>query len=123
MPGKVLLLKNTFKNNFVMNLKPIFVIISFLSNRNMIEVAQFLKSEAGWKSVESGFNIKLIENNQMIGKLFNGDKFPLLLELNESEEVRNLLPKKFFYLITRLQSVSFILIFYGCIVGRKRYSY
>ena len=71
--------------------------------------------------MESGFNIKLIENNEMIGKLFNVDKFPLLLELNESEEV-NKFPKKFF-LITRLQSESFILIFYGCIVGRKRYSY
>ena len=59
----------------------------------MIEVAQFLRSEAGRKSVESGFNIKLIENNDMIGKLFNGDKFPLLLELNESEEVSKLFPK------------------------------
>ena len=56
----------------------------------MIEVAQFLRSEGGRKSVESGFNIKPIENNEMIGKLFNGDKFPLLLELNESEEVSNL---------------------------------
>ena len=27
------------------------------------------------------------------------------------------------FLITRLQSVSIILVFYGCIVGRKRYSY
>ena len=62
----------------------------------MIEVAQFLRNEAGWKSVESGFNIKLIENNEMIGKLFNGDKFPLLLELNESEKVSKLLPKKVF---------------------------
>ena len=62
----------------------------------MIEVLQFLRSEAGRKSVESGFNIKLIENNEMIGKLFNGEKFPLLLELNESEEVSKLLPKKFF---------------------------
>ena len=53
----------------------------------MIEVAQILRSEAGQKSVESGFNIKLIENNKMIVKLFNGDKFPLLLELNESKEV------------------------------------
>ena len=80
--------------NEIITKKPIFVIISlrFLSNRNMIEVAQFLKSEAGWKSVESGFNIKLIENN-----LCNGDKFPLLLELNESEEVHNLLPKKNFF--------------------------
>ena len=33
----------------------------------------------------------------MIGKLFNGDKFLLLLELNESEEVSNLLPKKVFF--------------------------
>ena len=51
-----------------MSLKPIFVIISlrFLSNRNMIEVAQFLKNEAKRKSVEYGFNIKLIENNKMI---------------------------------------------------------
>ena len=88
----------------------------------MIEVSQFLRNEAKRKSVESGFNIKLIENNEMIGKLFNGDKFPLLLELNESEEVSKLLAKKNF-LITRLQSVSFILIFYGCIVARKRYSY
>ena len=98
MPGMVLLLKNTFKNNFVMNLKPIFVIVllRFLSNRNMIEVTQFLRSEAGRNSVESGFNTKLIENNEMIGKLFNGDKFPLLLELNKSEEVSNLLPRKFF---------------------------
>ena len=62
----------------------------------MIEVSQFLRSEAG-KSVESGFNIKLIENNEMIEKLFNGDKFPLLLELNESEEVSKLFPKKFFF--------------------------
>ena len=62
----------------------------------MIEVAQFPKSEAGRKSVEPGFNIKLIDNNKMIEKLFNGDKFPLLLELNESEEVSNLLPKNFF---------------------------
>ena len=60
----------------------------------MIEVAQFLRSEARRKSVESGFNIKLIENNEMIGKLFNGGKFPLLLKLNESEEVSNLLSKK-----------------------------
>ena len=60
----------------------------------MIKVAQFLRNESKRKSVESGFNIKLIENNEMIGKLFNGDKFPLLLELNESEEVNNLLPKK-----------------------------
>ena len=88
----------------------------------MNEAAQFLRSEGGRKSVESGFNIKLIENNQMIGKLFNSDKFLLLLESNESEEVSNLLPKKIFF-ITRLQSVSFILVFYGCIVGRKRYSY
>ena len=56
----------------------------------MIEVAQFLRNESKRKSVESGFNIKLIENNEMIGKLFNGDKFPLLLELNESEEVSKL---------------------------------
>ena len=62
----------------------------------MIEVAQFLRSEAGRKSVESGFNIKLIENSVMIGILFNSDKLPLLLELNESEEVSNLLPKKCF---------------------------
>ena len=88
----------------------------------MIKVAQFLRSEAGRKSVECSFNIKLIENNEMIGKLFNVDKFPLLLESNESKEVSNLLPKKNF-LITRLQSVLFILIFYECIVGRKRYSY
>ena len=63
----------------------------------MIEVSQFLRSEAGRKSLESGFNIKLIKNNEMIGKLFNGDKFPLLLELNESEEVNKLLPKNFFF--------------------------
>ena len=30
----------------------------------------------------------------MIGKLFNGEKFPLLLKLNESEEENKLLPKK-----------------------------
>ena len=70
----------------------------------MIEVAQILRSEAGRKSVESGFNIKLIENNEMIGKLFNCVKFPLPLELNESEELNNLSPKKKF-LITRLQSI------------------
>ena len=64
--------------------------LRFLSNCNMNEVAQFLRSERGRKSVESGFNIKLIENSEMIGKLFNGDKFPLLLELNESEEVSKL---------------------------------
>ena len=63
----------------------------------MIEVSQFLRSEARQKSVESAFNIKLIEDNEMIGKLFNVDKFPMLLELNESEEVSKLLPKKFFY--------------------------
>ena len=69
--------------------------------------------------MESGFNIKLIENNELIGKLFNGDKFPLLLELNESKEVSNLLTKTFFD--NGMQPVLFILIFYGCIVGRKRY--
>ena len=63
----------------------------------MIEVAHFLKNEAKRKSVESGFNTKLIENNEMIVKFFNGDKFQLLLELNESEEVSNLLPKKIFF--------------------------
>ena len=63
----------------------------------MIEVAQFLRNEAGRKSPQSGFNIKLIENNEMIGKLFNGDKFPLLLKLNESEVVSKLLSKKFFF--------------------------
>ena len=63
----------------------------------MIEVAQFLRSEAGWNSVESGFNTKLSENNEMIGKLFNDDKFLLLLELNESKEVSNQLPKNFFF--------------------------
>ena len=63
----------------------------------MIEVSQFLRSEAGWKSVESGFNIKLIKNNEMIEKLFNGDKFPLLLELNESVEVSKLFPNNFFF--------------------------
>ena len=55
----------------------------------MIEVAHFLRSEAKRKCVESDFNIKLIENSEMTGKLFNGDKFSLLLELNESEEVSN----------------------------------
>ena len=60
----------------------------------MIEVAQFLRNEAKRKSMESGFNMKLIENNEINGKLFNGDKFPWLLELNESEEVSNLFPKK-----------------------------
>ncbi|XP_065653060.1 uncharacterized protein LOC136080373 [Hydra vulgaris] len=53
----------------------------------MIEVARFLRSEAGRKSVESGFNIKLIENNEIIGNLFNCDKLPLLLKLKESEEL------------------------------------
>ena len=82
-----------------MSLKPIFIIISlrFLSNRNMIEVAQFLRSEAGRKSVESGFNIKLIEDSKMIEKIFNGDKFTLLLKLNESKPVSKLLPKKVFF--------------------------
>ena len=75
----------------------------------MIEVLQFLRSEAERKSVESDFNIKLTENNEMIGKLFNGEKFPWPLELNESEVVSKLFTKKFF-LITRLQPVS-ILIF------------
>ena len=42
----------------------------------MIEVSQFLRSEAGRKKVESDFNIKLTENNEMIGKLFHGDNFP-----------------------------------------------
>ena len=42
----------------------------------MIEVAQFLRSETGRKSVKSGFNIKLVENNEIIRKLSNGDKFP-----------------------------------------------
>ena len=67
MPGKVLLLENTFKKNFVMSLNPIFKIISlrFLSNRNMIEVSQFLRNEAKRKIVEPGFIIKLIENNVM----------------------------------------------------------
>ena len=48
-----------------MSLKPVCITISlrFLSNCNMIEVAQFLFSEVGRKSEESGFNIKLIENN------------------------------------------------------------
>ena len=55
----------------------------------MIEVAQFLRSEGGQKGEESGFNIKLIENNELIGKLFNGDKFYLLLEINENKEVSN----------------------------------
>jgi hypothetical protein len=63
----------------------------------MIEVARFLRSEAGRKSVESGFNIKLIENNEIIGNLFNCDKLPLLLKLKESEEVSKLFPKKLFY--------------------------
>ena len=34
----------------------------------MIEVAHFLSSEGGRKSEESGFNIKLIENNKLIEK-------------------------------------------------------
>ena len=46
--------------------------------------------------MESGFNIKLTENNKMIGKLFNGEKFILLLKLNESKEVNKLI-KKFFF--------------------------
>ena len=41
----------------------------------MIEAAQFLSSEGGWKIEESSFNVKLIENNELIGKLFNDDKF------------------------------------------------
>ena len=61
----------------------------------MIKVAQFLNSEGGRKSGESGFNIKLIENNELIGKLFNGDKLALLLEVNENKEVSNLLPSIF----------------------------
>ena len=44
----------------------------------------------GGKSVESGFNIKLIVNTELIGKFFNGDKFPLLLEVNGNKEVSNL---------------------------------
>ena len=48
------------------------------------------RKEAGRKSVESGFNIKLTENNEMIGKLFNGEKFPFLLKLNESKEKEKL---------------------------------
>ena len=40
--------------------------------------------------MESGFNTKLIENNELIRELFNGD-FPLLLEVNENKEVRDLL--------------------------------
>ena len=32
----------------------------------------------------------------MIQKVFNGDKFPLLIELNENKEVSKLLPKIFF---------------------------
>ena len=55
----------------------------------MIQNVQFLKNEAKRKSVESSFNTKLIENNKMIGKLFYVDKFRLLLELNESEEISN----------------------------------
>ena len=55
----------------------------------MIEVAQFMSSDGGRKSEESGFNIKLIENNELIGKLFNGDKFTLLLGVNENKEVSN----------------------------------
>ena len=58
----------------------------------MIEVAQFLSSEREWKSEESGFNIKLIDNNELIVKLFKGDKFPFLLEVNENKGVSNLLP-------------------------------
>ena len=45
--------------------------------------------------MESGFNIKLIANNELIGKLFGGDKFRLLLEVNENKEVSNLLPTSF----------------------------
>ena len=51
----------------------------------MIEVAQFLSSEGGRRSEESGFNIKLIENNELFEKLFNSDKFQLLLEVNENK--------------------------------------
>ena len=80
-----------------MSLKPVFVIIllRLLSNRNMNEVAQYLSNEGGRKSKKSGFNIKLIDNNELIGKLFIGDKFPLLLEVNENKEVSNLLPTIF----------------------------
>ena len=62
----------------------------------MIEVAQFLRREGRRKSEESGFIIKLIENNELFGKLFNGDEFPLLLVVNENKEVSNLLPTIFF---------------------------
>ena len=59
--------------------------LRFQSNCNMIEVAQFLSSEGGWKSEESGFNFNMIKINELIGKLFNRDKFPLLLEVNEKK--------------------------------------
>ena len=54
-----------------MSLKPVFVIVSlwFLSNRNIVEVAQFLSSDGGQKTEESDFNIKLIEDNKLIGRL------------------------------------------------------
>ena len=39
----------------------------------MMEVAQLLRNEAKRKSVESGFFVKLIENNEIVGKLFNGE--------------------------------------------------
>ena len=61
----------------------------------MFEVAQFLSSEGERKSEESVYNIKLIENNKLIGKLFNGYKFSLLLEVNENKVVSNLLPTIF----------------------------
>ena len=40
----------------------------------MIEVAQFLRIDGGRKSMKSGFIIKLIENNELTGKLFNENK-------------------------------------------------
>ena len=45
-----------------------------------IEVAQFLSSERGRRR---NINIKLIDNNELIGKSFKDDKFQLPIEVNE----------------------------------------
>ena len=55
----------------------------------MIEVTQFLKSKGGRKSEEPGFKVKLNDNNELIVKLFKGDKFQFLLEVNEIKELIN----------------------------------
>ena len=63
------------------------------------------------KNKESCFNIKLIENNDLIGKLFNGDKFPLLLEVNENKELSNLIA--LFFLDNKI-AISFVHFEYLC---------